>query len=59
VILSLLAQSMRDWPAIMQGVLEGGPCLPLAAGDFRLEVVVVGLLGQLGYHLRPGGLGDE
>ena len=50
---------MRDWPAIMQGVLVGGPCLPLMAGDLRLEVVVVGLLGQLSGHLHPGGLGDE
>jgi hypothetical protein len=31
----------------------------LVAGDLRLEVVVVGLLGQFGYHLHPGGLGDE
>ena len=59
MILFLLAQSMRDWPAIIQGVLVGGPCLPLVAGDLRLAVVVVGLLGQLGHHLRPGGLGDE
>ena len=43
----------------MQGVLVGGPCLPLVAGDFRLEVVVVGLLGQLSHHLYPGGLGDK
>ena len=43
----------------MQGVLIGGPCLPLVAGDLRLEVVVVGLLGQFSHHLHPGGLGDE
>jgi len=43
----------------MQGVLIGCSCLPLVAGDLRLEVFVVGLLGQLSHHLQPGGLGDE
>ena len=43
----------------MQGVLVGRPCLPLVAGDLRLEVVVVRLLGKLGHDLPPGGLGDE
>lgn len=43
----------------MQGVLVVRSCLPPVVGDLRLEVVVVGLLGQLGHHLSPGGLGDE
>lgn len=43
-------------PHVMQRVLVGRPCLPLVAGDLRLEVVVLGLLGQLGHHLHPDGL---
>ena len=50
---------MRDWPAIIQRVFVGNAALPLVAGDLRLEVVVVGLLSQLGHDLYPSGLGDE
>src|SRR5947208_1948813 len=40
-------------------MLVGRSITPLMAGDFRLEVVVIGFLGQSCKHLHPGSLLHE
>ena len=43
----------------MQGMLVGGTGTPLMAGNFGLEVIVVGFFSQSGEYLGPHRLGNK
>ena len=48
-----LLQPVHHRPDLVQRMLVGGSGTSLMAGDFRLEVVVVGFFGQSRKHLHP------